>query len=129
MEKFYKTLNTTRIVFCVLTVAFLLLQFVWQPFVYFAIVTGSLVFITLGVHQIISYHELKLAIQDGYETYLEEAYSNGTISKEQFEQKTQDLFPTYEKMYRGDKWKKIGLFLLFFGLAVTLIMVLVKIIL
>lgn len=128
MEKFYKKLKITRFVLYVITAIFLLLQLLWQPFVYFAIITASLALICLAAYQLLSYSDLKRDMKDGYHDYLVDAYKTGTISQAQLDANTKDLYPVYKRMFTGELWTKFGLFILFFGLAITLIAVLIKLV-
>lgn len=127
-DKFYKNFKIVRIVLYTLTAVFLLLQFVWYPFVYFALVSAVLVLISLSVNELFLYVDLKKRIEKGYDLYLQDQYRNGAISKEQFETKTQSLYSVYKKMYLKEKLVRIGLFILFFGLAVTLIGTFIKVV-
>lgn len=126
MEKIKKGLKITRITLWILTALFLLLQFVWKPFVYFAFASLTLAFVDLAILTIFLYQNLKKRIESGYDIYLVDCYNRGEISKSQFDEKDKSRFAEYSKMYKSDKAKLIALFILWFGLAVILLAILFK---
>lgn len=97
-------------------------------FKYFAIVGGTLGFVTLCVYEIYKYKDLQEKIKQGYDLYLLDYYREGFITKEQFLAKAPELYPEYRKLFRKEKWSRILVFLLFFGLALSLVTYLIKII-
>ncbi|MDD4815900.1 MAG: hypothetical protein PHQ62_02020 [Clostridia bacterium] len=126
MENLTKNLKIARIVLYFLIALFLLLQFVDRIFIYFAVGSAVLVLINLAIIQIFKYKFLKDKIKDGYDLYLADCYKDGYISKKQYQSKTQDLYPEYLKMFKKDKFASMALFVLYFGLAVSFLVYLIR---
>lgn len=126
MEKINKNLKIIRIVLYCLIALFLLLQFVSRIFIYFAVAGVVLLLVNLAVMQIFKYKFLKIKIKGGYNLYLADCLKDGFISKQQYENKTQDLYIEYLKMFKKDKFAIMGLFILYFGLAVSFLVYLLR---
>ncbi|MDD2227630.1 MAG: hypothetical protein PHH71_03540 [Clostridia bacterium] len=126
MRKLEKNLKIVRLILYFLTALFLLLQFAWQPFLYFALISLVLIFIDLSVLELYKYSEVKTQIKINYEIYLVECYNAGKISKEQLDAKDRCYFQEYSRQYRLDKLRKILFFLLWFGLAVALLIIVLQ---
>lgn len=121
-----RSLKFVRIILYFITAMFLLLQFAWHPFIYFAMASLMIIFINLSVLEIFKYNELKKNITSGYEVFLVGCYNEGKITKSQLDSLDKTYYLEYEKSYKSEKLKKLLFFLLWFGLAVALLIVILQ---
>lgn len=126
MNDLDRNLKRIRVVLYILTALFLLLYFIWKPFLYFAAVCAVLIFVNFASLQILNYSRLKREISEGYYVYLVEGYNEGKISKEQLDRKDDCYFSEYSNGFRAEKLKYLLFFILWFGLTVTLITAMIK---
>jgi hypothetical protein len=126
MSDLYSNLKKIRIILYFITALFLLLYFLWHPFLYFATVCGILIFVNLATLQILNYNNLKKEISEGYYIYLVECYNEGKISKEQLDKKDDFYFSEYSNSFRAEKLKNLLFFILWFGLTAALVTAIIK---
>ncbi|MBR4406997.1 MAG: hypothetical protein IKT27_01645 [Clostridia bacterium] len=122
MDKFYKNFQIARIILWILVAVFVVLRiFVAEIFTSFAVVTGAIAFIMLGITCVFRYVDLKRSIEEGFDTYLAEQLKDGFITKQQFTERDPSLYKEYKRLYTSEKWMKILGFLACFAVAVFLI--------
>lgn len=121
-----RSLKFIRIVLYFITAMFLLLQFAWHPFVYFAMASLLFIFVNLAVLEIFKYNEIKKEIKNEYEVFLVKCYNEGKVTKNQLDSQDKIFYPEYVKSFRTDKIKKILFFILWFGLAVSLLIIILN---
>ena len=127
MDKFYKNFQIARIILWLLVAVFVVLRiFVAEIFTAFAVVTGAIAFIMLGIHQIFKYVDLKHSIESGFDTYLADNLRDGFITKQQFDDRDPALYKDYKRLYKGEKWARILGFVACFAVAVFLVIWIVR---
>ena len=127
MDKFYKNFQIARIILWVLVAVFVALRvFVAKIFTAFAVVTGAIAFIMLGIHQVFKYVDLKRSIEAGFDTYLADNLRDGFITQQQFEDRDPALYKEYKRLYRGEKCARVLGFIACFAVAVFLVVWIVR---
>lgn len=121
-----RSLKMIRICLYLITAVFLLLHFLWQPFLYFAMTSLMLLFINLAVLEIFRYNEIKKQIKNDYEVYLVKCYNEGKVTKAQLDAKDRIFYPEFAKSFKSSKLSRILFFLLWFGLAVAALIIVLK---
>lgn len=121
-----RSLKIIRICLYFITAVFLLLQFIWQPFLYFAMTSLMFVFVNLAVLEIFNYNGIKKQIKNDYDVYLVKCYNEGKVTKAQLDEKDKVYYPEFAKTFKSNKLKRMLFFLLWFGLAVALIIIILK---
>jgi len=121
-----RSLKIIRICLYLITAVFLLLHFLWQPFLYFAMTSLMLLFVNLAVLEVFRYNEIKMQIKSDYEVYLVKCYNEGQITKMQLDAKDKIFYPEFVKGFKSSKLSRMLFFLLWFGLAVTMLIMVLK---
>lgn len=119
MEKLNKNLKITRIVLYILTAVLLLLQLFWNSAIYFAFLTLIIAMLCFAVNELYAFIDLK---NNG--AYVEKAntkFSSEEKADDVVKEKVQD-----NNLLSKQKKQKMGYFILFFGIAVVLMTVLIR---